>query len=34
VFTRVCDEKVMLDPRTLQDGDEKIIVEAFVEILG
>jgi len=34
VFARVSEEKVMLDPRTLLNGDEKIIVEALAEILG
>jgi L-seryl-tRNA(Ser) seleniumtransferase len=34
VFARICDERVMLDPRTLLDGDERIIVDALTEILG
>lgn len=34
VFARVCDDRVVLDPRTLLNGDEKIIVDALAEILG
>lgn len=34
VFTRIQDDKVLIDPRTLMDGDEKIILEALTKILG
>jgi L-seryl-tRNA(Ser) seleniumtransferase len=34
VFTRIQDDKVLLDPRTLLDGDEKIILDALSEILS
>lgn len=34
IFTRIQDDKVMIDPRTLLDGDEKIVLEALTEILG
>lgn len=33
IFTRIQDEKVLIDPRTLLDGDEKIIIDALTEIL-
>ena len=33
IFTRIQDEKVLIDPRTLLDGDEKIIIDALIEIL-
>lgn len=32
IFTRIQDDKVLLDPRTLLDGDEKIINDALTEI--
>ena len=34
IFTRIQDDKVLIDPRTLLDGDEKIILKALTEILG
>jgi L-seryl-tRNA(Ser) seleniumtransferase len=34
VFTRIQDDKVLLDPRTLLDGDEKIILDALTEIFN
>lgn len=34
VFVRIQDEKVHIDPRTLLDGDEKIITEALTGILS
>ena len=34
VFARIRNEKVLIDPRTLLSGDEKIVVEALLEILG
>ena len=34
VFTRIHNEKVLIDPRTLIGGDDKIIIEALLEILG
>jgi L-seryl-tRNA(Ser) seleniumtransferase len=33
IFTRIQNDQVLIDPRTLQSGDDKIIVEALVEIL-
>ena len=33
IFTRIQDEKVLIDPRTLLDGDEKIVIHALTEIL-
>ena len=33
VFTRIRDDQIMLDPRTLLEGDEKIIIEALTDIL-
>lgn len=34
VFTRIQEDKVLLDPRTLQDGDEQIIIDALTEIFS
>ena len=34
VFARIQDDKVHIDPRTLLDGDDKIILEALGEIIG
>ncbi len=34
VFTRIHNEKVLIDPRTLLGGDDKIVIEALLEILG
>lgn len=34
IFARIQDEKVHIDPRTLLDGDDKIIILALTEILG
>lgn len=33
VFSRIQNDTVLLDPRTLLDGDEKIIIDALTEIL-
>ena len=34
VFSRIQNDKVLLDPRTLLDGDEKILIEAVLDILS
>ena len=34
VFARIQSDQVLIDPRTLLDGDDKIVVEALIEILG
>jgi len=34
VFTRIQNDQVLIDPRTLLDGDDKIIIEALRAILG
>jgi L-seryl-tRNA(Ser) seleniumtransferase len=34
IFTRIQNNQVLIDPRTLQSGDDTIIVEALVEILN
>jgi len=34
VFTRIKDGRVLVDPRTLQDGEEDEVVEALVRALG
>ncbi|MHC4682346.1 MAG: L-seryl-tRNA(Sec) selenium transferase, partial [Planctomycetota bacterium] len=34
VFTRIQNDQVLIDPRTLLSGDDKIILEALIEILG
>jgi len=34
VFARIQDDRVCIDPRTLLDGDDKIILEALSEVLG
>ena len=33
IFTRIQKEKILIDPRTLCDGDEKILINALLEIL-
>lgn len=33
VFTRIADERVLIDPRTLLDGDETILIEALIDTL-
>ena len=34
IFTRIQNGQVLIDPRTLLDGDDKIIIKALLEILG
>ncbi len=34
IFTRIQEDKILLDPRSLLEGDAKIVVEALTEILG
>jgi len=34
IFTRIRNDQVLIDPRTLLAGDDKILVEALLEILG
>ena len=34
VFARVKDDRVLIDPRTLRDGDDALIVKALMAILG
>ena len=34
VFARIQNDQVLIDPRTLLSGDDKIVVEALLEILG
>ena len=34
IFTRIQNDQVLIDPRTLFDGDKDIIVEALTEIAG
>ena len=34
VFTRIKDDCVLIDPRTLRDGDDEAIVDALTEALG
>ncbi len=34
IFTRIGDDRVLIDPRTLLDGDEAILVETLIEILN
>lgn len=33
IFTRIQKEQILIDPRTLREGDEKIIINALLEIL-
>jgi L-seryl-tRNA(Ser) seleniumtransferase len=33
IFTRIQNEQVLIDPRTLLSGDDKIIIKALLEIL-
>ncbi len=34
VFTRIHNEQVLIDPRTLLSGDDKIVIQALLDILG
>jgi len=34
VFARIQNDQVLLDPRTLQDGDDAIVVQAVVDVLS
>jgi L-seryl-tRNA(Ser) seleniumtransferase len=34
IFTRIQNDQVLIDPRTLRDGDAEVIVRALLEILG
>jgi len=34
IFTRIQYDQVLIDPRTLLKGDDKIVIEALLEILG
>jgi L-seryl-tRNA(Ser) seleniumtransferase len=34
IFTRIQNDRILIDPRTLLDGDDKIVIEALREILG
>ncbi len=34
IFTRIQNNQVLVDPRTLRQGDDKIILEALLQILG
>lgn len=34
IFTRIQNEQVLIDPRTLRDGDDKILIEALLKLLG
>jgi L-seryl-tRNA(Ser) seleniumtransferase len=34
VFTRIQNDQVLIDPRTLLSGDDKIVIEALLDILG
>lgn len=34
IFTRIQNDQVLIDPRTLLDGDDKILIKALLEILA
>ena len=34
IFARIANDQVLIDPRTLRDGDDKVIVGALAEIFG
>jgi L-seryl-tRNA(Ser) seleniumtransferase len=34
IFTRIQNDQILIDPRTLRSGDDKILVKALSEILG
>ncbi|MBW7989615.1 MAG: L-seryl-tRNA(Sec) selenium transferase [Planctomycetes bacterium] len=34
VFARIRNDQVLIDPRTLMTGDDKIVIESLLEILG
>jgi len=33
IFTRIQNDQVLIDPRTVLGGDDKIIIKALLEIL-
>ncbi|MHC4103676.1 MAG: L-seryl-tRNA(Sec) selenium transferase [Planctomycetota bacterium] len=34
IFTRIQNDQVLVDPRTLRKGDDKLVLEALLQILG
>jgi len=34
IFTRIQNDQVLIDPRTLRDGEDKTLIKALLEILG
>ena len=34
IFTRIQDDQVLLDPRTLQAGEPEIVTQALIQILN
>ncbi len=34
IFTRIQNDQVLIDPRTLRDGEDEILIKALLEILG
>jgi len=34
IFTRIQNDQVLLDPRTLQDGEQEIVIGALIQILN
>jgi len=34
IFTRIQNDQVLIDPRTLLGGEDKIVIKALLEILG
>jgi L-seryl-tRNA(Ser) seleniumtransferase len=34
IFTRIGNDQVLIDPRTLREGEDKILIKALLEILG
>ncbi|GAG48714.1 unnamed protein product, partial [marine sediment metagenome] len=34
IFTRIQNDQVLIDPRTLLSGDDKLLIKALLDILG
>ncbi len=34
IFTRIRNDQILIDPRTLLNGDDKIVIKALLDILG
>ena len=34
IFTRIKEERVLIDPRTVLDGEEAALIDGLVDVLG